>query len=676
MAGNNKNLDPLATVGEMNGNGAALAEASNRLKEKDKSENLDKASGMLGEIFLDERFKKYSKSEKDRKRLEKYRKEILTTAGGAEDGLKKSDIAFFAIDFLEKKPRKPKKTIDILKEILGEAIKEEENGSSEKKESAAPEDAKDGGAKQKKRIVASHESDIIEENNKKTKDIEIGIKMEEEKEKRKKSFESRYGANVIYEKEDGGKTIRFTLVGLIPGDERKNDRVEVIFGGKKKESKHVSWFFDSIEENGFKRGISVEEFEKSKNEEKERRKAEFEKEFGMTNTVYSKGKGKGALSFTLVELIPGDGINKKDIVKIKDNDKKGKEHRYTIDMFREIVKKGFKREAGIDERKDDALASLENANKKFMDFLAETASQNADPDMISFRKKIRNAILESMDKLDREDIPAGELKEIKFKLDGFLKMDLAKEFDNFKKEKVDKSGVGKPEEETAKARSAEAGELSEAQKKRKDSFTKRYGENVDYVLYKEDFHTYAEKSFLLVGMIPGETRSKDRIKIITEDGEEKLITSKEFLEMRKEGYKKEEPAGEDEKKEDAGEIIEDTVEASIEASTDDEESGSGDSEDAGTAGEGGDLDVEVDVEVGFSEKEKKIMEGSEKIVAAFIEKQKNDFDFDNFPKKRLKGFLETQAVKFLMDKFKSYNIFRGKEEDVAEVIVEKIKDKF
>ncbi|EKE16558.1 MAG: hypothetical protein ACD_11C00001G0002 [uncultured bacterium] len=71
----------------------------------------------------------------------------------------------------------------------------------------------------------------------------------------------------------------------------------------------------------------------------------------------------------------------------------------------------------------------------------------------------------------------------------------------------------------------------------------------------------------------------------------------------------------------------------------------------------------------FTDKEKSIVEKSNEIVAGFIEDFRKDFDWDNFPKKKIDEFLDIQAIAFLMETFTSKKWFIGNEENVAEFII-------
>ncbi|MFZ2154077.1 MAG: hypothetical protein WAV16_02485 [Candidatus Moraniibacteriota bacterium] len=75
----------------------------------------------------------------------------------------------------------------------------------------------------------------------------------------------------------------------------------------------------------------------------------------------------------------------------------------------------------------------------------------------------------------------------------------------------------------------------------------------------------------------------------------------------------------------------------------------------------------------FNEKEKKIVEKSKEVIVKFIDKSKSEFNWDDFPQKRIAMMLEIQAVALLMREFKRRDLFIDRGEDVAEFIIKNIK---
>lgn len=223
---------------------------------------------------------------------------------------------------------------------------------------------------------------------------------------------------------------------------------------------------------------------------------------------------------------------------------------------------------------------------------------------------------------------------------------------------------------------------SDAQKKRKDFFIKKYGEKVSYILYSTGHHSFPESSFNLKEFIAGETKSKDRIKIILEDGDnngkEELWTMKKFIEMIKKGYKKEDNAG----------GIDDSMELSAEASSDNASINSSDvesgAEKESNLGEISGKEIKDKKEAEFSAEQVEIIEGiyveiakrnigyleSEDFGNAIIELGYDKEDVEELRKIEIKRFWK----KTIVDELKSGGEFSGeKMEKAINLVKEKVK---
>lgn len=75
----------------------------------------------------------------------------------------------------------------------------------------------------------------------------------------------------------------------------------------------------------------------------------------------------------------------------------------------------------------------------------------------------------------------------------------------------------------------------------------------------------------------------------------------------------------------------------------------------------------------FTDEEKVFVEKSKEVVVKFIDKSKSEFNWDDFPQKRIAMMLEIQAVALLMREFKRRDLFVDRREDVAEFIIKNIK---
>lgn len=75
----------------------------------------------------------------------------------------------------------------------------------------------------------------------------------------------------------------------------------------------------------------------------------------------------------------------------------------------------------------------------------------------------------------------------------------------------------------------------------------------------------------------------------------------------------------------------------------------------------------------FTDEENVFVEKSKEVVAKFIDKSKSEFNWDDFPQKRIAMMLEIQAVALLMREFKKRNLFVVREEEIAEFIIKNIK---
>jgi len=308
----------------------------------------------------------------------------------------------------------------------------------------------------------------------------------------------------------------------------------------------------------------------------------------------------------------------------------------------------------IERYKKSLITILGKLKNKFNEFLKNDLEDN--PDNEKNRRKFFQVMSRYKEDADKLLKSKENSKEFHDKLRDFhirIEQDLLLEWS------ADKLKSGKNVEK--------GGEKKETnnQRKRRKFFERKYGKDVDYTKHKNGFPI---SSFRLVEIIIGETKLDDEVKVILDDGEdngkEKIITIKEFHEILNDGYEK--------------------IDTSIDTSTTkkvkkrkkNKEYSAVDNPEDLPLKELKDVSQEDMHNAKFSEKEKKIIEGAENIAFKFAEKQKGEFNWENFPKGRISQVLEIQTIKFLMDNFKKYTLFADREEEVAELIVSKIKDKF
>lgn len=341
------------------------ADADGTVKENLNGKKIDQ---MIDDIFS------YPDLENFKEVLSGRRNEILMSLESGDDDFDESDVLISVIEFFRGKDKKerPRGIIKALRAAMDRAIKNEEAVGDDKdgqtkdsvEKSGGPVEAEKKGPEEIVSVQPEETNSLIEEKKEEQRGaVVVGsgtVEFREEnyadkeKRKRKANFERIYGANVYYEKqEDGKKPERFLLVGLVPGNTRSRDMVEVVADGKKEFYNANKWFFPAIENNGFKRGLSVEEYKQS-------RKDNFEKRYGI-GVIYSKKEGSDTLSFTLVGYVPGDN-KKDDVIEVVMRD--GKKETHDVGWFIGAVKnQGFKREDKIEKNKDGASEGPEQDNE-------------------------------------------------------------------------------------------------------------------------------------------------------------------------------------------------------------------------------------------------------------------------------------------------------------------------
>lgn len=318
-----------------------------------------------------------------------------------------------------------------------------------------------------------------------------------------------------------------------------------------------------------------------------------------------------------------DARNKKKSNKLSEfGYRKGDENRPGFERATERkAKKNIKED--INKRKKSISVLLGELKNKFNEFLEKDLKENFEND------EIRKKFFQTMNNYEHEAEGLLSLESSNKKyydklrdLHSRIGTDLNREWSADKVRNMDSYKKSKKRDKK-----------SRNQAMRRKFFERKFGKKAEFVKYDNGFPV---DSFELKKFIVGKTKNDDEVVIVTESGDEETIAKGDFLKMIEDGYKRTE----------GHEKLDDKKETEPEKKND---------------------------KLEFSDFEERMIAVSQVEVEGFVADAKEVFGVSGVFNDDTKKILVEESVKHLEKLFKKNRLFSGREDEIAEFIVSKVK---